>query len=363
MLNGDFILKRSPESNYQNYDLAKLDYIESINNDEEIRLKIVILIKKILLSSNNSYYHLFISKMIKKLFLLIVKNFIYFCVLEQIFNIIQLFWTDLLISKQYFKVFPKNKKIYRLLIYTIPELLLIFLYSIPKFLKRNREILKLMFLINERYQYFFNNDITNNLICKVNNDNNFDIHIFIKNKFNIHNPRKYSNPIKALTNNIFYDYVIIFSNGLFHKFNYKMCNRKEIEILLQIFENIRNSEIKFQKMNKINLTYKFITIPIKSILEIEIKNFNIFFLIILKTLLLFFEAYMEKIYIYDNKLQYYEELKKEINKNIFNNGYYFDLNNDIVILYRIKEEYRSNEENYNYIYTGSNKLISLFNNF
>ena len=358
MLNGDIILKR--DINKNKYDLSLLDNIKTFSDDK--RLDLLILIKKVILSSNNSYYFFFLSKLKKEFLILILKNLAFFCVINQIFNIIQFFSEDSILAKKYFKLFPNDNiklKINRVLIFIIPELIILLLYKFPKYLRKNKSILSLMHYINERYQYAFNNNDENDLICKVNNDNKFDIHIFIKKYFDTNNNLKlYSNPIKSLSKNIFFDYVIIYSNNILSKFNYMMCNNKEIEIIIKIFYEIKKFEKNFEKNNKNNLIYKLITIPLKSIIELKGIKYNIIIILFLKTILLLFEVYLEKINIDDIKLIHYENIKKKINSEIVKNGYFFDLNNDIIILYRIKTEYSSMEDNYNYLCSESRKLLS-----
>ena len=359
MINGDIILKR--ESNNNKYDLSVLDNIKTFSEDE--RLDLLILIKKVILSSNNSYYYFFMSKLKKEFLILMLKNLAFFCIINQIFKIVQFFSEDSLLAKNYFKIFPNDNiklRINRVLIFIIPELIILLLYKFPKYLRKNKSILKLMHYINERYQYAFNNNTENDLICKVNNDSNFDIHIFIKTYFNTYNNLQlYTYPVKSLSKNIFFDYVIIHSNNILSRFNYMMCNNKEIEIIIKIFYEIKKFEKNFEKNNKNNLIYKLITIPAKSILELKGIKYNIIIILFLKTVLLLFEIYLEKINIDDVKLIHYENIKKIINSEILKNGYFFDLNNDIIILYRIKSEYWSMEEYYNYLCSESSKLLSL----
>ena len=109
----------------------------------------------------------------------------------------------------------------------------------------------------------------------------------------------YANPIKSLSKNIFFDYVIIYSNNILSKFNYMMCNNNEIEIIIKIFYEIKKFEKNFEKNNKNNLIYKLITIPLKSILELKGIKYNIIIILFLKTILLLFEVYLEKINIDD----------------------------------------------------------------
>ena len=357
MLNGEIILKRDLNNN--KYDLSLLDNIKTFREDKNLEL--LILIKKVIVSSNNSYYYFYISKLRKEFLILILKNLAFFCVINQIFNIIQFFSEDSLLAKNYFRIFPNDNiklRVNRVLIFIFPELIILLLYKFPKYLRKNKSILKLMYYINERYQYEFNNNVENDLICKVNNDNKFDIHIYIKNFFKKNNLKLYTNPIKSLSKNIFFDYVIILPNNILSKFNYMMFNNKEIEIIIKIFYEIKKFEMDFKKINKNNLIYKLITTPVKTVLELKGIRYNIIIIIFLKTMLLLFEAYLEKINIEDIKLIHYENIKKIINSEILKNGYFFDLNNDIIILYRIKSEYWSMEENYNYLCNKSSKLLS-----
>ena len=279
--------------------------------------------------------------------------------MNSLIYIIKIFLEDSLIIKKFFHYFPIKiieLSISRIIILIFPELIIL-LYKYFYYLKSNNNILKLMIYINERYLYDFNNS-ENDFICKVNN-NNFDIHLYLKRKHMEKDLKIYSNPIKSLTKNVFYDYAIIYSNKLLCNFNYKMCNLKETEIIIGFFQILKETEKDFKKNNNI-LHFKFVFNFIQFTLELnEIKNnYNIIIIIILKILLLFVGLYLEKIYTNNNDLMCYETIKNKINKIIFKDGYFFDLNNDIIILYKLKKEFCILEYYYNYICRESNKILS-----
>ena len=362
MLKGDIIIKRDSKNNYSNYDLKPLDNIGMIETDDKF-IDLLILIKKVLLNSNNSYFSFLISQ-VKKILLLIFIKFAGFYLANCFFCILNHYFEGLLIVKQYYKLFPSDnirQIINRILIIILPDLIILLVYKLPKLLMKNKSILNLMFYINERYQYAYNNTNKYDLICKINNDCKFDIHLFKKNKIS-KNIKLYINTNSSLSKNIFFDYLIIYSNGLYEKFNYKMCNHQEIGILVKIFEEIKKANITFDKNNKSNLSYRFITGCSISILEIQGIKYNIIYILIIKIIILLVDAYLDKTYIDDNKLEYYEQVKKQINNNIFKEGYFCEINNDIIIIYRLKQEYNSLEEDYQFIYSESKKLLDLYLN-
>lgn len=355
MLNGDYILKRESDK----YNLSPLEYLRVIEKEDK-RLELLILIKKILLSSNNSYYYYFISRIKKDFLFFVLKNLICLIIIIQIFFLINIFWRDSLFAKKYIESFPiDNMKmnVNRIIIIFIPELLIFLVYKFPYYLIKHKSILKLMFYINERYQYDYNNNSKNDLICKVDNNSYFDIHLYIKNKKNLSNLKLYSHSIKSLSKKAFYDYVIIYSKSLYFKFDYKMCNKKEIEIMIRIFEKLKQFNKNFNKINKYNLVYKIILIPAKCILELKGIKYNIITILFLKIFLLLLELYLKKIKIDDKMIMDYEIIKNKINKVIYKDGYFFDLNNEIIMLYRLKKEYRQMEDNYSYISNESRKIL------
>ena len=64
----------------------------------------------------------------------------------------------------------------KLLIFNIPELLLIYFYHRKKLLLNRNSISSLFTYLNERISYIFNQDKKYNYLCKVNQDNyNIDL--------------------------------------------------------------------------------------------------------------------------------------------------------------------------------------------
>ena len=54
-----------------------------------------------------------------------------------------------------------------------------------------------------------------------------------------------------------------------------------------------------------------------------------------------------------------ENDKKIINEKISNYGYFFDMNDDISIIYKLKPKYQSLKYDYKYFCKESNKLMNL----
>ena len=170
MLKSDIIIKRDSKNNYSSYDLKPLDNIGMIETEDKF-LDLLILIKKVLLNSNNSYFSFLISQ-VKQILIFIFIKLAGFYLSDYFVSILDYYFEGLFIVKQYYKLFPKDnirQVINRILIIILPDLIILLVYKLPKLLMKNKSILNLMFYINERYQYTFNNNNKYDLICKINN--------------------------------------------------------------------------------------------------------------------------------------------------------------------------------------------------
>lgn len=355
----DIILKRKfkvDNGSYSNcYDLELLRKKEEENGSaKEQFLVLLVLIKKILLSSNDSYNRYLFNHLGEILFRLILNNLIYFIIIYPLFYFV---------SEKYYKkeqqILIENLTFWKMfLLINIPKLIVV-VFQVIIMHNKDIQLGKLMNFFNEKYIYKYNSD-NNYYICKINN-NNFDIHLFERKKYiNNQNKKKnlYINSTEFLSKEAFYENVIIYSSKKFYFINQKMLNLKESEMISKIFEFLVQIELKIKKETKIftnsfEIVYNFI--------NISAYSFNYVFSFILKLVTQLIEE------LYFNKNIYLKQKKKQINqqKDLFNqnnikNGYFLEINEDFIMLYRLKKKYYNYDEYYKFLCKESNKIIDYF---
>lgn len=358
----EFILKRKKDE--LKYDLKPLDKF-NLKNEEAKRAILFKFIKKILFSSNNSFYLDFKKDIINILKESLFKNSIFFVCITLVNFITNYFWKDSKIIKNYFIINDYNNSIkfilYRFIFIIFPELFAIFVFKGIKFYFNNKDVIKIMNRFNKRYQNNFNNIPGNNIICKeVNND--FDLHFIIKkkNKNNENCKALYNTSTSILNQNIFYEYAIIYSTNSLYKLYYHSLSIEEKIKILKIALSLSAKQMSFEKEYKKNLKYTFFFYSIKHYLDISALESISLLLFLIKVILAIFEFFMDLIFI-DYKWQLnLEKFKKDKNEeiNINGDGYFFDINNNIVILYKLKKNFISLKYDYQYFCRESRKLMN-----
>ena len=357
----EFILKRKKDE--LKYDLKPLDKF-NLKNEEVKRDILFKFIKKILFSSNNSFYVDFKKDIINILKESLFKNSIFFACITLLNFIANYFWKDSKIIKNYFIINNNNSLkfiLYRFIFIIFPELFAIFVFKGIKFYFNNKDIIKTMKCFNKRYQNNFNNIPGNNIICKeVNND--FDLHFIIKkkNKNNENCKALYNTSTSILNQNIFYEYAIIYSTNSLYKLYYHSLSIEEKIKILKIALSLSAKQMSFEKEYKKNLKYKFFFDSIQHYLDISaLEGFSLL-LFLIKVILAILEFFVDLIFI-DYKWQLnLEKFKKDKNEeiNINGDGYFFDINNNIVILYKLKKNFISLKYDYQYFCRESRKLMN-----
>jgi len=358
----EFILKRKKDE--LKYDLKPLDKF-NLKNDEAKRAILFKFIKKILFSSNNSFYLDFKKDIINILKESLFKNSKFFVCITLLNFITNYFWKDSKIIKNYFIINDYNNSIkfilYQFIFIIFPELFAIFAFKGIKFYFNNKDVIKIMNRFNKRYQNNFNNIPGNNIICKEVN-NNFDLHFIIKKKKkNKENCKALFNTSTSILNqNIFYEYAIIYSTNSLYKLYYHSLSIEEKIKILKISLSLSAKQMSFEKEYKKNLKYKFFFDSIQHYLDISaLEGFSLL-LFLIKVMLAILEFFVDLIFI-DYKWQLnLEKFKKDKNEeiNINGNGYFFDINNNIVILYKLKKNFISLKYDYQYFCRESRKIMN-----
>lgn len=199
-----------------------------------------------------------------------------------------------------------------------------------------------------------NNIMKNKFKCLISEDGNFSIKINLVKNHNNNAPMK---PV-SYKNKYFFEYVINFPN-VRHASNYlykKVLLPKEKEIINYIMEISNLIELKYKKK-----LIKFLLMIITILLSIPIikyfsyeKRLDILNYFGIFSLCLFVQINI----IFDNKEEQIQSVLLLNNKYI-NDGYYIYINNHIISLFYLKEEYR-NIDSINKVKELNEKFLSTF---
>jgi hypothetical protein len=199
-----------------------------------------------------------------------------------------------------------------------------------------------------------NNNMKNKFKCLISEDGNFSI------KINLINSNNKNAPIKTVSykNKYFFEYAINFPN-VRHASSYlykKVLLPKEKEIINYIMDISNLIELKYKKK-----LIKFLLMIITILLSIPIikyfsaeKKLDILNYFGIFSLCLYVQINI----IFDNKEEQIQSVLLLNNKYI-NDGYYIYINNHIISLFYLKEEYR-NIDSINKVKELNEKFLSTF---
>lgn len=352
VINGVLIerkIKNTENELLMSYDTKPLSTITENEEEKEILLK---LINNILLSCNFSYLIYSSQKLFGYLKSLFSYNLFYFFVMTYVF-------------KWIFK--EKNNKeeeqvsfFKKLILFNLPELLLIFFYRKKKLQKTYNSIRFLFTYLNERIAYVFNNDSKNKFLCQIN-QNNYDIILIKKDGENIEdNKILYENNEEYLSKDTFFDSVIAYPNANFEDFDFNNLEKNEDKLFENIFDTINEIEKKVkEKYSFINNISTFVgNLSYSSSIK-----FNILYSLGYKLGgFIVHDIYLENYAFKSERKIYIEEKTKEFNQKHMEEGYFLTINDDIILLFRIKEKYKSFDESYSILYEDSQNLIKKYFN-
>ena len=358
----EFFLKK--DDNKDKYDLKPLDNLDFLKKDENEAKREYLLkfIKKISLCSNNSFYHQCVINAKETLIETMIKNSLFFIITQILCIIITYFWKD---SKELQYFIDTNFDISlkyimgRIIFFTIPELFVFFFFRVPRLYYKNKSVLNRMRFVYEKYQYAFNTMKNNNLFCKEIN-NNFDLHFIVKNK---HMKKQYNTsykiPISILGQNVFYEHAIIYSTKSLYKLCNNYCATAEFIIIITIETHFIKEDLYALKERLKNFDSTYLSSVLQHYLGILSMKICSKYLIMIKIIVLISDFFFDLFFLEKKRKNNLEKIKKSINDNIINNGYFLDMNNDICIIYKLKEKYQSLKYDYKYFCKESNKLMNL----
>ena len=307
------------------YDLTNLEKL-NLKTDAE-KNDITNLIKNILLSSNFSFLVYAYTKIFGYLKSLFLYNLFYFIGIKLIYKILNS-------SKEKENTEPKAALWKRLLLFNLPELLIIFYYHKRNLTKINIAIYSLFTYLNERISFVFNSDDTKNYYCQVD-QNNYNIFLIQKNKdkkkdkilFYINNP-------EVLAKDTFFDSVIAYPNANFEDFDFNNLTQDEQEMYEEIFTFINDTEKKIKEEFSL---YNTVGTICSNLAFNNSSNFNLRNALGLKIAsFVILEIYLNSFKKRKRRKILLEEKERDFNEKNIKKGYFLAVN-EFVILYPIQE--------------------------
>ena len=316
------------------YDLSKLQNLNIKSEEEKNDIKN--LTKNILLSSHFSYIFYAFSKILGYLKSLFLYNIFYFIIMKIIFKLMN--------SKDSQKFQSKAPLWKKLIAFNLPDLLLIFYYHKRNLTKINTALYALFTFLNEKIIYAFNSDKSKNYLCQID-QNNFNIYLMKKGQKNIdedsiiyiHNP-------EILEEDTFYKSVISYPNANFEYFNFNNLTQAETEMYEDIFTFINEVEKKIKEECQLYNSLGTVTsnLSYNNLSNYNIRyglSFKLFSFIILEIVLTRITKRKRRKFLLEEKLRIFNE--KNMKK-----GYFLVVNEYVILLFKIKDEYKSFEKSY-----------------
>ena len=331
-----------------NYDLSNLQYL-SIESEEE-RTEIKKLINNILLSSNFSFMIYAFNKIFGFLKSLLFYNIFYFIGIKLIYTILQ--------SKNEEKVEPKAPIWKRLLLFNLPELIIIFYYHKRRLTKINTAIYSLFSYLNERISYVFNSNKNNNYLCQVD-QNNYNIYLIEKKDNDLKKEDIiYMNKPEILAQDTFFDSVIAYPNFNFEDFDFNNLTQEEENMFQDIFTLINDIEKKIKEEYSL---YNTIGTICSIIYFNNSSNYNIMNALALKVVSFFIlEIFLNVVKKRKKRNELLDEKEREFNEKNMKNGYFLAVNEYVILLFRIKEDFKNFDEAYNELYQKGQELLTFY---
>ena len=137
-----------------------------------------------------------------------------------------------------------------------------------------------------------------------------------------------------------------------------ILTKQKKKLMATIFLFITNIEKKILNENSISLaaTYFLKVYSFSKCAKIEI-----ILGILLKIALIFLEKFYDKPHLKKSKDNEMETAIKDFNKTNMNNGYFLSVNDNVILLFKIKDEFKSFDESYNSLVDKSKEILN--NNF
>lgn len=330
------------------YELGNLQDLDLESENE--KLEIEKLIHNILLSCNFSFMIYAFSKIYGYLKSLLFYNLFYFIGLKLIYKVLN--------TKKEEDITPSAALWKRLLLFNLPELILIFYYYKRKLTEINTAIYSSYTYFNERLSFVFNSDDTKKYLCQIDGDN-YNIIFFKKgeNNFNKENI-VYLNKTEILAEDTFFDSVIAYPNANFEDFDFNNLSEEEEKLYQDIFTFINEVEKKVKEECSLYNTIGTIcsNLSFNNSGNYQIKNALIFKVVSFAIL----EIYLNNIKKRKRRNELFEVKVKNFNESNMEKGYFLAVNEYIILLFKLKENYKNFDESYNELKKKCKKFLDCY---
>ena len=344
--------KKTKDELLINYDLTNLEYLP-IETEEEYK-SITTLIKNILLSSNLSFLIYAYSKIFGYLKSLFFTNLFFFIGIKILYKFLN---TK---SKKDELNIPKASLWKRLILFNLPELLIIFYYHRRKLTKINTAIYSLFTFLNEKISFIYNNNESQKFLIQVDQQN-YNIFLMQKgpkdeHKFN-KNDIMYINVPEVLEEECFFEKVIAYPNANFEDFDFDNLTKDEENMYQDIFTFINEIEKKIKEEDHF---YGYLGTICSNLSYNNSANYNILNALILKCFSFLINELWINSRIKKKRKTLLKSKEKDFNEKNMNNGYFLAINDYVILLFQIKDEYKNFENSYNDINSKCKKLLKCY---
>ena len=340
----------------ENETLIKYDsetIINKISDNEEEKNNLKQFVRNILLSCNFSYLIYSSNKFIGYFKSLFFYNIFYFIIVGYAFSFI----TKTKKKEEEEEEEINVSVIKKLLLFNILEILLIYFYRKKELAKINKSLLFLYSYLNERICYIFNNDPKNKYISIIN-QNTYDILLKRKNEENNNDKRLYLHNIELLSKETFFDSVISYPNENFGDFDFNNLKENEELMFQEIFTFINEVQKKIKEDNSFTNS---ISSLISNLSFTNAIKYNILYSLGCKLGgFLIRDIYLQNYVFIPERKKLIEEKSKEFNQKHMKEGYFLAINDYVILLFVIKEKYKSYDESYTILNEESQNLLKKY---
>ena len=327
--------------------------INKIADNEEEKNNLKQFVRNILLSCNFSYLIYSSNKFIGYFKSLFFYNIFYFIIVGYLFSFI----TKTKKKEEEEEEEINVSVIKKLLLFNIPEILLIYFYRKKELAKINKSLLFLYSYLNERICYIFNNDPKNKYISIIN-QNTYDILLKRKNEENNNDKRLYLHNIELLSKETFFDSVISYPNENFGDFDFNNLKENEELMFQEIFTFINEVQKKIKEDNSFTNS---ISSLISNLSFTNAIKYNILYSLGCKLGgFLIRDIYLQNYVFIPERKKLIEEKSKEFNQKHMKEGYFLAINDYVILLFVIKEKYKSYEESYTILKEDSQNILKKY---
>lgn len=325
--------------------------INKIADNEEEKNNLQKLVRNILLSCNFSYIIYSSNKFFGYFRALFFYNIFYFIIVSHVFSFISN-------TKRKEKEEEVNVSIIKkLILFNVPEILLILFYRRKELGKIKTSLIFLYSYLNERICYVFNNDQKNKYISSIN-QNTYDILLTRKDEEDPKDQKFYLQKLQYLSKDTFFDSVISYPNENFGDFDFNNLEENEELMFQEIFTLINEVQKKIKEDNSFT---NYISSLISNLSFTNAVNFNILYSLGCKLAgFLIRDIYLQNYAFISQRKKLIEEKTNEFNQKHMKEGYFLVINDYVILLFVIKEQYKSYDESYTILNEESQKLLKRF---